>query len=43
MRLELGPFVASDLEAPGDFIALDNPARAVSCVREIRKLPQDRR
>lgn len=37
MRLELGPFVEGDLEEIGDFIALDNPARAVSFVREIRK------
>lgn len=37
MRLELGPFVEGDLEEIGDFIALDNPARAVSFVQEIRE------
>lgn len=37
MRLELGPFVEGDLEEIGDFIALDNPGRAVSFVREIRE------
>lgn len=37
MRLELGPFVEGDLEEIGDFIALDNPGRAVSFVQEIRE------
>lgn len=37
MRLELGPCVEADLEEIGDFIALDNPGRAVSFVREIRE------
>ena len=37
MRLQLGPFVEGDLEEIGDFIALDNPGRAVSFVQEIRK------
>lgn len=36
MRLELSPFVEGDLEEIGDFIALDNPVRAVSFIREIR-------
>jgi toxin ParE1/3/4 len=37
MRLELGPFVEGDLEEIGDFIALDDPGRAVSFVQEIRE------
>ena len=36
MRVELSPLVLSDLEAIGDYIARDNPRRAVSFVREIR-------
>lgn len=37
MQLEFGPFVERDLEEIGDFIALDNPGRAVSFIREIRE------
>lgn len=37
MRLELGPFIEGDLEEIGDFIALDNPGRAVSFIQEIRE------
>ena len=37
MRLERSPFVEGDLEAIGDYIAGDNPARAVSFIREIRE------
>lgn len=37
MRLELGPFVEGNLEEIGDFIALDNPERAVSFIHEIRE------
>jgi len=37
MRLEIGPFVNADLEEIGDFIALDNPRRAVSFIQEIRE------
>ena len=41
MRVELSHLVLSDLEAIGDYIARDNPVRAVSFVREIRaKLKQ---
>jgi toxin ParE1/3/4 len=36
MRVELSRFVAPDLEAIADFIAQDNPDRAVSFLREIR-------
>ena len=36
MRVELSRLVVSDLESIGDYIAQDNPARAVSFVREIR-------
>lgn len=37
MRLELSRFVESDLEAIADFIAQDNPPRAVSFLQEIRR------
>jgi toxin ParE1/3/4 len=37
MRVEFSPLVEGDLEAIGDYIALDNPRRAVSFVREIRE------
>ncbi len=37
MRVEFSRFVAGDLEAIGDFIAQDNPRRAVSFIREIRE------
>jgi plasmid stabilization system protein ParE len=36
MRVELSPFVEGDLEAIADWIAQDNPRRAVTFVREIR-------
>ena len=36
MRIELSGFVASDLETIGDYIAEDNPARAVTFIQEIR-------
>jgi plasmid stabilization system protein ParE len=35
MRLELSRFVEGDLEAIADFIAEDNPERAVSFIRQI--------
>jgi toxin ParE1/3/4 len=35
MRLELSRFVEGDLEAIADFIAEDNPQRAVSFIHEI--------
>lgn len=37
MRLEFSRWVEGDLEAIGDHIAQDNPARAVSFIREIRE------
>ena len=37
MRLEFSRFVESDLEAIGDYIAQDNPKRAVSFIREMRE------
>lgn len=36
MRLKLSRFVEGDLEAIADFIAHDNPERAVSFIRQIR-------
>jgi len=36
MRVEFSALVEGDLEAIGDYIAADNPVRAVSFVREIR-------
>jgi len=36
MRLKLSRFVEGDLEAIADFIAEDNPERAVSFIRRIR-------
>jgi len=36
MKCELSPLAELDLEEIGDYIARDNPARAVSFVREIR-------
>jgi plasmid stabilization system protein ParE len=36
MRVEFSRFVEHDLEAIGDYIARDNPRRALSFVREIR-------
>ncbi len=35
MRLELSRFIEGDLEAIADFIAEDNPRRAVSFIHEI--------
>lgn len=37
MRIELSPWVESDLEVIADYIAQDNPSRAVSFIREIRQ------
>lgn len=36
MRLAFTPLAAQDLEAIADYIAADNPARALSFVRELR-------
>ena len=36
MRCEISPLAEFDLEEIGDYIARDNPSRAVSFVREIR-------
>jgi plasmid stabilization system protein ParE len=37
MRVELSPYVKGDLEAIADWIAQDNPRRAVTFIREIRE------
>ena len=37
MAIRFTPLASSDLEAIGDYIAQDNPARAYSFVLEIRK------
>jgi toxin ParE1/3/4 len=37
MRVELSPYLESDLEAIADWIAEDNPRRAVSFLGEIRQ------
>ena len=37
MRSHFTPQAEIDLEAVGDYIALDNPGRAVSFIREIRQ------
>ena len=37
MRLELSAFIESDLETIADHIAVDNPARAVTFIAEIRR------
>jgi toxin ParE1/3/4 len=37
MLVELSSFIESDLEAIADYIAQDNPMRAVSFIREIRE------
>jgi toxin ParE1/3/4 len=37
MRVEFSRFVESDLSLIADFIAEDNPTRAVSFIREIRE------
>ena len=36
MRVEFSPWVEGDLEAIANYIAQDNPERAVSFIREIR-------
>jgi toxin ParE1/3/4 len=36
MRVEFSPWVEGDLEAIADYIAQDNPVRAVSFIHEIR-------
>ncbi len=36
MRVSISPLAERDLEAIGDYIADDNPARAVSFVAELR-------
>jgi len=36
MRIELSAFVEGDLEVIADYIAQDNPDRAVTFIREIR-------
>ena len=36
MRIEFSRFIEGDLEAIADYIAQDNPARAVTFIREIR-------
>jgi len=37
MRIEFSRFVEGDLSLIADYIAEDNPARAVSFIREIRE------
>ena len=37
MRVELSPYVESDLQEIADWIAEDNPRRAVSFIQEIRE------
>jgi plasmid stabilization system protein ParE len=37
VRLELSRYIENDLEEIADFIAEENPARAVSFIREIRQ------
>ena len=37
MLVELSSFIEGDLEAIADYIAQDNPMRAVSFIREIRE------
>lgn len=41
MRLERSGFIENDLEAIADYIAADNPRRAVSFVQEIRAKLQE--
>ena len=36
MQLRISPLAAEDLEAIGDFIAKDNPLRALSFIKELR-------
>ncbi len=42
MRVSISPLAERDLEAIGDYIADDNPARAVSFVAELRDQVDDR-
>ncbi len=37
MKLSVSPSAARDLEAIGEYIARDNPTRAVSFIREIKR------
>ena len=37
MRLELSRYIESDLEAIAEFIAEDNPRRALSFIRDIKQ------
>jgi toxin ParE1/3/4 len=37
MRVQLSRFVESDLEIIADYIAQDNPARAITFIRELRE------
>jgi toxin ParE1/3/4 len=37
MGIRFAPLAMADLEGIGDFIARDNPSRAYSFVRELRK------
>ena len=37
MRVEFSRWIEGDLEAIGDYIAQDNPVRALSFIREIRE------
>lgn len=37
MRLELSPYIERDLEEIADWIAQDNPRRAVGFIQEIRE------
>jgi plasmid stabilization system protein ParE len=37
MRLELSRYIESDLEAIAEFIAEDNPGRAITFIREIKQ------
>jgi toxin ParE1/3/4 len=38
MRVDISPLAERDLEAIGDYIASDNPLRALSFVAELRTL-----
>ena len=40
MRVELSPFVEQDLQEIADYIALDNPTRALSFVEELERAIQ---
>lgn len=41
MRLELSPFIENDLDDIADYIAQDNPSRAVTFIQDIRAKFQD--